>query len=70
MKTAADRLLVLPSRPECTEDWRLRGEQRGERTEERSWELLGETGETSGNSPRVLHSDRRKYNFRNKYWLL
>lgn len=60
MKTAADRLLVLPSRPECTEDWRLRGEQRGERTEERSWELLGETGETSGTSSRVLHRKRRK----------
>lgn len=62
MKTAADRLFVLPSRPECTEDWRLRGEQRGERIEERSWELLGETGETSGTSLRILEqSQDQKY---------
>lgn len=60
MKTAADKLFVLPSRPECTEDWRLRGEQRGDRIEERSWELLGETGETSGTSPRVLQNNREK----------
>lgn len=60
MKTAADRLFVLPSRPECTEDWRFKGERSGECTEERSWELLGEIGETSGTSPSVLQKRKRK----------
>lgn len=51
---------MLPSRPDCTDDCRLRGEQRGERTEERSWELLGDTGESSGTSPWVLHGRKKK----------